>query len=436
MLAAAVVSGVVSLSVLGQAPATPVAPPPPGAAPAALPPPEPAPALQARSVKTIGGLEDVRATPPAVKKEKQTFLGVNTSPIAGRGFEHLKLPRGVGIVMDAVDPGGPAEQAGIRPGDVLEKLDDQLLVNVEQFTALVRAGKPGDEVTITIHRDGKPQAIKAKLGQKEVTKRETGPTGILDVDPGLWAPVAPTPADPNALLQLTRPRKAQAAGGAFFMRDGVGRQQSEWADDQHRITIEKENGQTVSMVIREHKTGKKLLEARPPEPKVLEEIFKTMPELREKLKQAEGALNKTPNVKFQFMDVPQPVGAPPPPMVAPPALDVFVQAGPVGAGQGWVVGGNRRGGPGKVSTWQDDEQLLVLRFVGNAPTYLLALSKKDGRTIYDGPVMTQEQRSGLPAEVSEQFNMLAGKPEMAKEFGAPAAGAKGDKPQEKKEQPK
>src|SRR5688572_17386323 len=238
-LAAAVMSGVLSSSAFGQAPATPAGLPPAGAPPAA-PAPAPAPALQPRSVKAIGGLEDVRATPPAVKKEKLTFLGVNTSPIAGRGFENLKLPRGVGVVLDAVDPGGPAEQAGLRPGDVLEKLDDQLLVNVEQFTALVRSGKPGDEVTVTIYRDGKPQAIKAKLGQKEVTKQETAPMGIaLDVDPAMWAPAAVTPAaDPNTVLQLARPARAQA--GAFFRRDGVGRQQSEWADDQHRITIERE----------------------------------------------------------------------------------------------------------------------------------------------------------------------------------------------------
>src|SRR5688572_18914625 len=229
-LAAAVMSGVLSSSAFGQAPATPAGLPPAGAPPAA-PAPAPAPALQPRSVKAIGGLEDVRATPPAVKKEKLTFLGVNTSPIAGRGFENLKLPRGVGVVMDAVDPGGPADQAGIRPGDVLEKLDDQLLVNVEQFTALVRSGKPGDQVTITIYRDGKPMAIKATLGQKEVTQKETGPTGMLDVDPTMWAPAAGMPAaDPNTVLQLTRPVRAQAAGGAFFMRDGVGRQQTEWAD--------------------------------------------------------------------------------------------------------------------------------------------------------------------------------------------------------------
>src|SRR5688572_330211 len=253
-LAAAVMSGVLSSSAFGQAPATPAGLPPAGAPPAA-PAPAPAPALQPRSVKTIGGMEDVRATPPAVKKEKLTFLGVNTSPIAGRGFDNLKLPRGVGLVMDAVDPGGPADQAGIRPGDVLEKLDDQLLVNVEQFTALVRSGKPGDEVAITIYRDGKPQTIKAKLGQKEVTQRETGPMGTLDVDPGMFAPAVMTPAaDPNGVLHITRPAKAQAAGGVFFMRDGVGRQQSEWADDQHRITIERENGKTVSMVIRDHKT--------------------------------------------------------------------------------------------------------------------------------------------------------------------------------------
>jgi hypothetical protein len=56
--------------------------------------------------------------------------------------------------------------------------------------------------------------------------------------------------------------------------------------------------------------------------------------------------------------------------------------------------------------------------MGAQPIYLLALSKKDGRTLYDGPVMTDEQRKGVPAEVAEQFEMVAGRPDLAKEFGA------------------
>jgi hypothetical protein len=90
------------------------------------------------------------------------------------------------------------------------------------------------------------------------------------------------------------------------------------------------------------------------------------------------------------------------------------------AGANWVMA-NPVGGRGRVSTWQDDDNLFVMRFVGKSPTYLLALSRKDGRTLYDGPVMTREQQAALPAEIAEQFAMLKDKPELAKELGAEKA---------------
>jgi apolipoprotein N-acyltransferase len=67
---------------------------------------------------------------------------------------------------------------------------------------------------------------------------------------------------------------------------------------------------------------------------------------------------------------------------------------------------------------QDDNHVLVMRMIGAKPTYLLALSKKDGRTIFDGAVMTDEQRQSVPTEVSDSFEMVVRHPETAKEFGA------------------
>ena len=51
-----------------------------------------------------------------------------------------------------VERGSPAAEAGLLQNDVLEKLDDQLLVNTAQFTVLVRSKKPGDEVTLSVIR--------------------------------------------------------------------------------------------------------------------------------------------------------------------------------------------------------------------------------------------------------------------------------------------
>jgi hypothetical protein len=456
MLAAAVVSGVVALSVFGQD----AAPPAPGgapaaAAPAAAPPaeqaPPGAPAATPTTVKPLPAPKPTAAyklrvadpapaagaPAPAVKK-KLTFLGINTSPAPAHLREQLKLGRSVGLIVDAVDPGGPVEQAGLKPGDVIEKLDDQLLLNVEQFTKLVRSRTPGEATTLLIYRDGKQQTINATFGQKEVTE----PQPAVAMDPGMMN-VFPNPIPGGATVWEAAP-PAPAAPARFAARRAVmeqaGRQVTEWADEHFSIAVERENGNTLSMVITDRKNGKRIYEGRPPEPKSLEQLFQVVPALRDKVAQADQAAADAPNkMQLKFFKGERAAGGAgiaPPMMVGgdgkPMPADVFIAGNGVGGfgqqGANWVVA-NPVGGRGRVASWQDDENLFVLRFVGKSPTYLLALSRKDGRTLYDGPVMTREQQAALPAEISEQFAMLREKPELAKELGAEAAAAAGEKAQ-------
>jgi hypothetical protein len=220
-----------------------------------------------------------------------------------------------------------------------------------------------------------------------------------------------------------------------------GRQMTEWADEQHSIAVDRENGNTLSLVITDRKTGKKIYEGRPPDPKSLEQVFEVVPALRDKVKQADQAAADVPNkMQLNFFKAQRAAGggggiAPPMAIGAdgkPMPGDVFIAGnGAAGFGQqgaNWVVA-NPVGGRGRVASWQDDENLFVLRFVGKSPTYLLALSRKDGRTLYDGPVMTREQQAALPAEIAEQFAMLREKPELAKELGAAAAAGAAEKAQ-------
>jgi len=80
----------------------------------------------------------------------------------------LSLPVGVGLVVEVIDEGSPAAKAGLKQYDVLHKLNDQILVNLEQLAILVRTFKPGDEVTLTVLRQSKPTTLTAKLVEKEV----------------------------------------------------------------------------------------------------------------------------------------------------------------------------------------------------------------------------------------------------------------------------
>src|SRR5258708_1330287 len=78
------------------------------------------------------------------KTEKAAFLGVSGSPVMPALREQLKLPKGVGLIVEHVEPKSPAEAAGIKQYDVLHKIGDQLLVNAHQLAVLVRMHKPGE----------------------------------------------------------------------------------------------------------------------------------------------------------------------------------------------------------------------------------------------------------------------------------------------------
>ena len=119
-----------------------------------------------------------------VKTEKAAFLGVSGSPLTPALREQLKLPTGVGMVIDFVESNSPAESAGLKQYDILHKLDNQLLINAHQLAVLVRLHKPGEEVSLTVIHQGQPKEIKAALIEKEVTVLDDrNPWGV---PPGPW----------------------------------------------------------------------------------------------------------------------------------------------------------------------------------------------------------------------------------------------------------
>jgi len=116
-------------------------------------------------------------------KEKVAYLGVATSRASDTLRDQLKLPPGVGLVIEYVDPKSAADTAGIRKHDILMKLDDQLLINEDQLATLVRSMKPGDKVTLTVVRQGSQETLTATLGEREV---QVGQKGRWRRFPGLF----------------------------------------------------------------------------------------------------------------------------------------------------------------------------------------------------------------------------------------------------------
>ncbi|MFJ9825864.1 S1C family serine protease [Streptomyces sp. NPDC101160] len=64
----------------------------------------------------------------------------------------------------SVTPGGPADKAGIEPGDIITKVDGQRVHSGEELIVKIRSHRPGDTLELTLTRNGKEQTKTLTLG--------------------------------------------------------------------------------------------------------------------------------------------------------------------------------------------------------------------------------------------------------------------------------
>jgi len=102
-----------------------------------------------------------------------TYLGVETSQVPDVVSEQLGLAKGLGLVVEYVEPNSPAASAGIQQNDIIKMLNDQILIEPSQLRKLLQTFSEGTEVTLTILRKGKEQKITTKLAKKEVPQRHS-----------------------------------------------------------------------------------------------------------------------------------------------------------------------------------------------------------------------------------------------------------------------
>lgn len=96
----------------------------------------------------------------------EAWLGLGVSKPDDVTTIHLpELPPGIGFVVSELAEGGPAAKAGIRKNDLLWKMGEQMLVNEGQFATLLRLSLPGEEIMLSLFREGKALDLKVTLGE-------------------------------------------------------------------------------------------------------------------------------------------------------------------------------------------------------------------------------------------------------------------------------
>jgi putative serine protease PepD len=93
------------------------------------------------------------------KKIRRAYLGVETSdPITGS-------PK-AGAEVQTIIPGGPAERAKLRTGDIITKIDGTEVRNSTDVGQIVGSKAPAEEVTVEVERNGLTEELTVKLGTR------------------------------------------------------------------------------------------------------------------------------------------------------------------------------------------------------------------------------------------------------------------------------
>lgn len=74
---------------------------------------------------------------------------------------------GAGALVDTVSPGGPAEVAGLRPGDVIVSLGGRPVADADELVVAIRDRLPGEEVVVEALRGDRLLQASVVLGSRE-----------------------------------------------------------------------------------------------------------------------------------------------------------------------------------------------------------------------------------------------------------------------------
>ena len=130
--------------------------------------------------------------PQLVEKGRiiRPWVGVHGKPIKREALAIINAPLADGFLVEAVEPGSPADRAGIRGGelpitiigtefllggDVITEINGQSLDDPEKLMKLVRSLKVGDKISLTLFRDMKTRSVELDLPERPILPGDLPP---------------------------------------------------------------------------------------------------------------------------------------------------------------------------------------------------------------------------------------------------------------------
>jgi serine protease Do len=116
-------------------------------------------------------IEQLKAT----GKVERGWIGAHIQPVTDDIAESVGLDKSRGAMIAAIDPGSPAVQAKLQPGDVIVSYDGKPIERSRQLPRLVADSTPDKPVKVTIWRDGKEHGVELKVAVLNPTRPPPAP---------------------------------------------------------------------------------------------------------------------------------------------------------------------------------------------------------------------------------------------------------------------
>ncbi len=113
-------------------------------------------------------------------KAEHAYLGIRATPLTADIARLFRLPTARGLLVDTVEPGSAAANAGVRPGrrvvivegeswrlggDIIVRADGKAVTTVEALRAQVARKRPGQRLELELWRGEERERLKVKLGR-------------------------------------------------------------------------------------------------------------------------------------------------------------------------------------------------------------------------------------------------------------------------------
>ena len=95
------------------------------------------------------------------------FIGTQIGDMSEERAEQLGLPKSTeGVFIESVASGGPAEKGGVKPGDIVQSIDAEMITSSSKLRRHVATLSPGNAASFNVLRDGKMVTLKVTIEEQ------------------------------------------------------------------------------------------------------------------------------------------------------------------------------------------------------------------------------------------------------------------------------